>query len=273
MISVNLKNMILKEQEEYYFNPYFCFRNNEARDGLTLECCEDEEETCESSQSIFRYALDLALPEVLIRTYCKEGYAIWVSRPMMNSYANHHYEPTDLYQLEEDKIEDLKRWFYLLVEYSDSTKEHIDNLVSPWNKAFNEYRNAIDTTNVEKAYMHLVAALEALLRESNSEVQYKVTLYTSLIYSDDKEERKRVKALLKKAYEIRGNLMSGEIKSMKILLDKESLYGDYFELKRIISTILYKTYGLTRNEIIEMVEDELLESHISSFERKTSPIR
>ncbi|BCN30386.1 HEPN domain-containing protein [Anaeromicropila herbilytica] len=263
MISVSLKNMILKDNEEYCFNPYFCFRNNDTRDSLALECSEDDEESCESSQSIIRYALDLAFPELFLRTYCKEGYAIWISRPMLNSYANHSYSPSDIFQLDEDKMDDLRRWFDLLVEYSYSTKEHIDNLVSPWNKAFNEYRNAIDSTNVEKAYMHLVAALEALFRDSNSEVQFKVTLYTSLIYSEEKMDRKRVKSLLKKAYDIRGNLMLGEIRSMKELANKEALYHDYFELKKIVSSVLYKTYGLTKEEILDLVEDNVFESHIS----------
>lgn len=262
MVSVNLENIVLKEQEDFCFNDYFSFHNNKNRDGLELTCIEDDKDTNESSQSIFRYALDLALPEVVLRTYCKEGYSIWVCRKVLNSYSNVSYIPNKVYEISDFKMNYIKKWFQILVEYAESTKEHYDNLVSSWNVTLNEYNNAIGATSVEKAYIHLLSALESALVNCNCEVQYKVTLSASLIYSQDKEERQKVKEIIKKAYTIRNMVMTGDMKSMKVPYPPEELYEDYFKLKDIVSTILLKTYGLKKSEIIQRVEESIFDSSV-----------
>lgn len=255
-MNINFKNIILKDWDEYSFNNFFVFTNNQDGTGVTLECKEDENGTYESSQTILRHAFDLAFPEVILLAYCAEGFPIWVTRPPLSSAGCQIPGAKVFCEVKQDKMDYLNKWFYLLVEYTNSIKNNWGNLVSSWNVAYNEYNNAVTSVRVEKAYVNLIDALESILAKDNSEIRYKVSLYSALLYSDEKDERKRAFQLINKAYGIRSNVFAG------VRFSKEDeyiqiLYKEFLELKEIVSNILMKTYGITKNEIISTIEDNV----------------
>lgn len=256
MVKINLRNIVLKDWNKYSFNDFFIFSNNNDGEGVNLECMDDENGTFESSQTIFRHALDLAFPEVILSAYCSEGYPIWVTRPPLSSSGCVIQAAEAVYEIQQDKMDHLNKWFSLLLDYTKSTRSNWGNLVSSWNVAFNEYNNAITSVRIEKAYVNLIDALESVLAKDNSEIRYKVSLYSALLYSDNRSERKRVFELIKKAYGIRSNVGAG-VKFSKDDEYIETLYKEFLELKDIVSDILLKTYSIPKDEIINQIENNI----------------
>lgn len=256
MMYVDLKNIVLKDCDEYKFNNYFIFKNNSEKNGINLECNQDEEDTLESSHSILKHAIDLAIPEMELLTYCSEGYPIWITRPLLNTLGSKRSEVKEIFGISKDKMNYIKNWFDILLEYSKCTKQNWHNLEGAWNLTFNEYINANTSLKVEKAYVHLINALEAALSKESCENKYRVSLYTSILFSDEKDKRKRSFELVKKAYDIRSKI-SNEIPLSKDCISVESLYSEYFELKEIVSTILLKTYKKEKTDIIEKIQDSI----------------
>lgn len=258
MVYVELKDMVLKECEEYIFNDYFIFRNNTKKNGMILSCKHDDNDTYESSHSILKHAIDLAIPEIEILTYCSEGYPIWATRPLLKPKEILNQEKKEIFEITIDKINFIKNWFHILVDYTESTKKNWHNLEGNWNLTFNEYIDATTSLKVEKAYVHLINALEAALSKENTEMKYKVSLYTSLLLTDDKEKRIEAFNLVKKAYDIR-NKIRNEIPFSKDEILVKNLYSEFFKLKKIVSTILLKTYTMGKSGVIEKIENAIFE--------------
>lgn len=266
---------IIMDKPKYEINEFISLstlENNRVLVSVKKTGQESGLDDYESNVYLFYHSLQLGLPKLNLR----------ISKPP-EGFDPSHYESlkswnTPLFKftsainddIEKDsseayvtkvEIDQIKKFHKIYCEHSKTSRE--SRLASRWKEsrwsyALNQYTSACINTTIENSNQTLITGLEALLVKSDGNLQYKVSLNASLILGESFEQRSRIIEQVKKMYNLRSKAAHGEITELRRLLNKPSVYDDYFELKSILSRLLFLTYGKTEEEIFERLNYVLL---------------
>lgn len=255
----------------------------------TLVIDEGEKSTSESNGIIFYNALRLAFPKVNIYIKPekeKERYIYYRALKDRNSYLINYYaigdnnydkfihmkdgktKLVDIYnhpsiQIDSSNIEHLKKVHNIIIykgtKQSDLRKQSVWK-PTRWSFALNQYEKACRELSLETSIMYLISALESLLSKNSGELTYKVSLFSSLVAADTKEQRKEIFKLVHTMYSIRSKVSHGDIENVYKLMTKESIYHDYFNLKDVVAKIILKLYDMEPQKVFDKIDDLIYES-------------
>ncbi|WP_342410773.1 hypothetical protein [Paenibacillus sp. FSL R10-2778] len=226
----------------------------------------------ESSGVVFYNALRLGLPKLNLKVtwpsseYEKTLYNIFRNRNTFlfkfSSATNDDVEKdTSEVLITEEELTSILNFHLLYIEHSKNqiaSREASEWKETRWNYALDQYISACSSTTIEQSNQLLITGLEALLVTGEGNLQYKVSLNAALMLADSYEQRTDIMDLVKKMYNLRSKATHGEIAALVKLLNKPSVYDDYFELKRIFSQLLLLTYGKSEKEIFNRLDVVLL---------------
>lgn len=255
--TVLIDSIKLDPKTNFAINDFFSLEEKNGK--VFLKAIIEDNPTIESGPTLIRSALYLNFPQTLISTFCKrtdEDYykSFWKPVILFSYYGKTEYKISNKYQVNYDDLNRLKEWCKIIIEHNKSCSKNNDLRCTSWNIAYNEYLDAISCGIAEKAFAHLITALEALLIEGNSELNHRVSLSTALLFKDVADERKEVYELVKKAYLIRSITVHGDAKALKKKLKAKEIYEILFDLKSIVSNLLFRLYGKEKSEIISAIE-------------------
>ncbi|ASA21278.1 HEPN domain-containing protein [Paenibacillus donghaensis] len=261
------------DKSEYFINEYISLSTLDDKKVLvSINKTEPGPVTYESNGYLFFHALQLGLPRLNIRIsepprpYGRIAYGIvgkW-NTPLFkfSSAINDDIEQdsSSAYITEQD-IQDIIRFFEIYKAHSKVSrgKRQVSEWrETRWSYALNQYTEACLSTTIESSNQALITGLEALLVSGEGNLQYKVSLNAALILADSYEQRTDIMGRVKKMYNLRSKATHGEIAALVKLLNKSSVYDDYFELKKIFSQLLLLTYGKSEEEIFNRLDVVLL---------------
>jgi hypothetical protein len=234
-----------------------------------LEIINENADEYESNIFMWVTILKLALPQVHLSVYHDEFDSIKKSTSVMiNYYSSSNNEiqgietEYELKKSDDDVINNTKK---LVINESKKLKELRDNNKNNWKStrwffAFNLYLSACSCKDLSQSILSLVSALESLLMSETNELSFRVALYGSLIYSDDKEIRKKSYENIRRMYQIRSKLTHGSINSAVKEFKKDDILSAYFFFKKIVSSLLLKLNKISNNEIEKKIKNMLFES-------------
>lgn len=227
----------------------------------------DSKNSFESNGPLFFIAMQLALPEANIRVAkCNIGDKMLFdllkdnNTPLLNYYAakGDDIDKSDTSTIVTSKeVDNIKNVHQIVIKYNETAKilrESQEWKATRWAYAYNQYLNACHSITLENSILHIITGLEALLVEGEGSLSYKVSLYASLITVDTAEQRKDRYLLLKQLYNLRSKVVHGEIAAVMRILSKSDAYDKYYELKRILSDILIKTFNMREDEVFSRIE-------------------
>lgn len=230
------------------------YKNEVIGKGYTLKKIKDGKIQIEIDELGFTSVLFQAVLFALPNTLFSDG----ISTRVLFSYYDvlEQYE-NSLYLVTENDIDKINIWFDILKLYNLKIIEDNKYKRNWWYVASNELLLACNQGIIEMAYVNLITALEAISVNTNTELSYRVSLNTSLLYSNDKEVRENTFKLIKDAYDIRSKLVHGapEDALKKV---KQYNYKLYFELKSIISTLLLKYYDFSKESLIKGINSSIM---------------
>jgi hypothetical protein len=251
-MEIIIKGIVLKDVERDKINDYFTLVKSKKDDQLIIDYIDDESD--EAYHWYFRNALELALPGVVLKPiHVPEVHDVsWKKRNYFSFYGKQEsYKADEIYNINKSDVEHIKHWHKMIIEFR---KNYTDDYYLNWNKAFNDYFSALDCSITEYTFFHLITALETLLLKDNNELTYRVSLNTAMLYSNNLEERKLVFEKVKKAYAFRSSVIHGDVKEIIKKSKDIELYKKMFDLREIVSRILYITYGKEKEQILSNIE-------------------
>lgn len=256
---IKVSGIMLPDGAEYKINEYFTLSKHKGNTVLFAKIVETP--PVDATPSLLISTLNLAFPDTLISTYCsyspEEFYKrLWRTNVLFSYYGESEYTNTPK-EISSDDFDRLARWYTTILEHNSAIKEDSNIRCSPWNVAWNEYIDACSCSIVEKAFAHLITALEAILVDSTTELNYRVSLYASILAGSNEEERNRIFDCVKNSYDYRSKSVHGDSKSMKKKFKKEEVYTTFFELKRIVTLIMEKTYKKDKAETVKAITKAL----------------
>jgi hypothetical protein len=259
VVHVKLSNIKMSNIESYVFNEYFTFKNNPHSDGIIIDCIVPDdinENYAKHHQSWLKYALDLALPNIVVSSYCtNEVYKYdWKSDIFLCYYGKTQYENKSVHLINNDILDHIKKWHEIIINYFTYVLQYEKGEFTSWDVAFNEYLDAMSCTYLEQSFMHLITALEALLVTGNNELNYRVSLNTSMLCGSNFDERKKIFNLIKDSYILRSSVVHGDANAIKKRLSKKELYDTMFELRAIVSKSLLLTFNQNKEKTLETIE-------------------
>lgn len=234
-----------EDRKEYSFGDYL-FKQND--DHIVLECPEE-------STSFIRNAMQLALAKNVVFGICDNEIQsmYWEKRKVLFVY----YSPGETRRvkvtniIDEESLLKVESWYNYL-KY-DKKRE----IVNSWNFALQEYYSACNVDTIEQGILSLITALEALFSPGSSELVYRVSLNTAMYLGDSPEKRKKLFDMVKNMYDLRSKMVHGDVSALsKKLKSSENDYL-FFELKYIVSTALFKTKDISKDDLIKLVENKI----------------
>ncbi|MGN0783860.1 MAG: hypothetical protein ACI4M0_05925 [Christensenellales bacterium] len=254
---IEVKNIKLYDGcEPFIINDFFTIKtmNNKTM----LEAKIEETITTEQTPSILLQAFYLAFPDAIISTYCKNTTAeyyksLWKTIILFSYYGDTEYSSSKKKELQAEDLEYLKKWHELLVSHHKNCSTNADLHCSTWNYAFNEYLDAVYCGIAEKEFAHLITALEALVVDSTTELNFRTALYTATFYSENAETRESTYNLIKECYNLRSKSVHGDVKDLRKKFKKKEIYDSLFALKRIVADLLFRFYGKEKNNIVSAI--------------------
>lgn len=254
---IEVKNIKLCDGcEPFIINNFFTIKtiNNKTM----LEVKIEEPITTEQAPTILLQAFHLAFPDALISTYCKKTTTdyyktFWKPTILFSYYGDTEYTCTKKIELQTEDLEHLKTWHELLISHHKDCKTNSDLHCSTWNYAFNEYLDAIYCGIAEKEFAHLITALEALVVDSTTELNFRTALYTATLYSDNAETRESTYNLIKDCYNLRSKSVHGDVKDLRKKFKKKEIYDSLFALKRVVAELLFRYYGKEKKDIVASI--------------------
>lgn len=257
-IEVKLKNILMDGIDEHQVNSCVKLVNDSKRQCIKaiIKINNPDAPEPESNSSILRHAIELSVPKVMIQTDCRDetyGY-FWKTRVFLSYYGDTELKYDEAARVSSSNIENINGWMQRILK----NKELNGGRFTSWNVAYNEYLSAMSCGVLEKAFMHLITALEAVTLTGNGELIYRVSLNTAMLCEETYEKRKEVFEIVKKAYSLRSATVHGDIKSMKKRFKDQNLYDLMFELRKIVSKALYITYGTKKEDNIEDINKKIL---------------
>lgn len=264
---IYLNGVEIEEEKSYPLNEYFTLSYKGEKTVISAKILETP--PFEACPSMLIEALNATFPKSLISTFCFKSTAdyykkLWKSNVLFSYYGNSNYDNTTNSSLNDETIEYLKEWCSIIISNNSSTTE--ENRWNPWNVAWNEYLDACSCGIVEKAFAHLITSLEALIIKGNNELSYRVSLYASILLGDNNESRIEIFECVKKSYNYRSKSVHGDVKDLKKDFKKETIYEMFFQLKQIVSSILFKTFGKEKTDIINSIEESIYNCPIVHLE-------
>ncbi|MFF2907664.1 hypothetical protein [Paenibacillus sp. NPDC057934] len=261
------------DRPEYVINEYISLSKLDDNKVLvSINKTESDPVTYESNGYLFYHALQLGLPKLNVRilepprSYGRIAYGILGKRntPLFkfSSAINDEIEKDNSSAtITEQDIQNIIRFFEIYIAHSKASREK--RLASEWKEtrwsyALNQYTGACLSTTIESSNQALITGLEALLVTGEGNLQYKVSLNAALMLADSYEQRIDIMDRVKKMYNLRSKATHGEITALVKLLNKSSVYDDYFELKSILSRLLLLTYDKSEEEIFNRLNIVLL---------------
>ncbi|WP_238652333.1 HEPN domain-containing protein [Paenibacillus piscarius] len=261
------------DKPEYFINEYISLSAVDDKKVLvSISKTEPGSVTYESNGYLFYHALQLGLPKLNIRIsepprpYGRIAYGIvgkW-NTPLFkySSAVNDNIEEDNSSaSITEQDIQNIIKFFEIYIAFSKASREKrfaSEWKETRWSYALDQYTGACLSTTLESSNQALITGLEALLVTGEGNLQYKVSLNAALMLADSYEQRIGIMDLVKKMYNLRSKATHGEIAALVKLLNKSSVYDDYFELKRIFSQLLLLTYGKSEEDIFNRLDVVLL---------------
>lgn len=251
-IEVLLRCILLDNINEYEINKQAKLINDIQRNSIRLII--EPNNSYESNSPLLKNAIDLSIPKVMISANCNDEVysAFWKTRVFFSYYGDTELKYNSAVKIPKSNLDSINEWMKRFVETAEK-----NNKFTSWNVAYNEYLDAMDCSILEKAYMHLITALEALTITGNVELNYRVSLNTAMLCGETIEERKTIFQIVKKAYSLRSATVHGDIDVMKKKFKDENLYDLMFDLREIVSKVLNITYAKEKDKVIEDIESKI----------------
>lgn len=267
-----MKEFLIKNAElsddSYSINQYISMKKYDLDNKETLVQISEENTKYQNTTQLFFRALQISLTKIHLKikevnksdsTY---GLLESFTRPMINYYIK-EFDNNNIVSLDEistikitkEDVQSIIKNFEIICEYSKRKNEDNNKNITRWDYAYNQYLNACASITIEVSIITMVTGMESLLVNGNGELTYKVSLNSSLITADSKEERKEIYKLVKNMYNLRSKVVHGEVKEVINKLSSENIYNDYFKLKDLFSKILIKTYNYDEKELFEKIDD------------------
>lgn len=264
-----LKNIGI-DKDSYNFNQYIMLRRNPKNANETIVEISIENNINQNDIILFYRALQFGIPKVHVNSYAYEEGSVLnliiesLSCRMTNYYSNIETKYSSVNEhkiiINEDDVNMVKKVFDILNEFSKKQIQEKENRIwkpTRWQYAYNQYVNACSSSSIESSILSIITGLESLLVNGNGELTYKVSLYSSIIASDDLKERKAIFDLIKGMYNIRSKVVHGEISSVVRKLSSDDIYSDYFRLKEIFIIIFMKLYNISEKEVFNKISDTI----------------
>lgn len=256
---VSVSGIMLPDDMEYKINEYFTLSKYKGNTVIFAKIVETP--PVEATPSLLISVLNLAFPTTLISTHCSyspEAFykQLWQTNVLFSYYGESEYTNVPK-EICSDDIDRLTRWYTSILEHNNAIKEDSNVRCSPWNVAWNEYIDACSCGIVEKAFAHLITALEAIVVDSTTELNYRVSLHASVLAGSNEDERNKIFDYVKTSYDYRSKSVHGDGKNMKKKFKKEDVYTTFFELKWIVATIMEKTYKKDKAELVKAITKAL----------------
>ncbi len=256
----SISNMILENSEYITINKFFTLRNSKNHHKLLIDYDSpvDGEDFVESYQRYFRRSMELSLPRVVISPCCliDEGNnkLFWERSVFVSYYGKNNYSNEKIYKISSDDISNLKAWHNRLIQYHKKYAELNESPYFYWDIAYNEYINGLNCSYLEEAFVHLVTALEALTIKGDGKIKYRTSLYTSILYTDNKETQHEIFDFIKKMYNLRSKVVHGDDIALKEEFKSNDLYDDMIKLREIVSKLLSITYFKDKDKVLKEIQ-------------------
>ncbi|PIC59091.1 hypothetical protein CSV80_00785 [Sporosarcina sp. P12(2017)] len=247
--------------------------NPEKENSVIVEVEGNHEDMYISNGLLFYKALQLALPEVNLRvSKYKDETMMYELLKDHNTYLMNYYAASDddikfeesaPIKFTEEIMKKVATAHNIVCEHNKKSKEDRDvNQWEPsrWGYSFQSYSSACYSPTVDLSILSIITGIESLLVSGEGPLSYKISMYSSLILSDNYEERLKINKLVKDMYKIRSKVVHGEISTVTRLLKKEDIYEKYFELRKIHSELLIKTFELSEDDLFDAIDRQLFNS-------------
>nr|WP_145401427.1 HEPN domain-containing protein [Paenibacillus xylanexedens] len=263
------------DQPSYTINEYIQLERTSRGETIVITQKAGEiysEEAYQSNGELFYQAIRLALPKINIRiaapptNYTQTLYeAIKGRNTFLFKFSSSKGDEIESVEeksiITRSDITNISKFHNLYIEYSkgqNSKRQNSNWSETRWNYAINQYFAACSSITVDQSIQSLVTGLESLLVKGDGNITFKVSLNAALVLGTTFEERNEVIKKIKKMYNIRSKATHGEITELVRLLKKPDLYSDYFELKSILSQLLYITANMPETEFFDRLDRVLL---------------
>lgn len=256
----SISNLILEDAEQITINKFFVLRNSKNHNKLFIDYNPpiEGDDFVKIYQRYFRRSIELSLPRVVISHSCliNEGNnsLFWDHSVFVSYYGKNNYNNEKKYTLSSMEISNLKEWHNRLIQYHKMWTVLNEPPYFYWDIAYNEYLNGLHCSYLEEAFVHLVTALEALTIKGDGKIKYRTSLYTSILYTENKEARQEVFDFIKKMYNLRSKVVHGDDIALKEDFKNYDLYNDMFKLREIVSKLLCVTYFKDKDDVLKEIQ-------------------
>lgn len=244
--TVKLNGFKMKDVDEYVVSTDYKLKN--CKEEIWIICNEEAGNKKETHPSILREAIRLAIPEHIVSPYCTDEIkkVIWKTAVLFSYYTDKQFMPGTVIEIDKKKLDLIQNWFSRL---SKRTQEK-ETIKTQWNFALQEYLDTCDTSSLEQNYIHLITSLEALLVYGNKGVIGKTVKNTVTLCAKDEEEQKRIKRIVKRAYDIRNSAVHGDLDKLVKKLERSNAFAEYFEFRKVVADVLYRSYGKEKKDLV-----------------------
>ena len=263
MQNILLKNINIDDWE-YKLNEFVSLRKIDDRTFLSIGTGDK----WKTNLPLWIRSLQLAFPEINLRMESEEAVNQSVidafTGLIINYYAKTEYNfniDTVEIDINQDDVNHLISVNSLIIDFNKKSKYMTESgnwEPNRWIYAYNQYLDACKSPSIETSILNLVTALESLLVRGSGEISYRVSLFSSLVFSDIYEDRKETFDLVRKMYNIRSKVVHGEINEVIKMLSSDDIYDKYFRLKETCADILIKLYNIDETVIFEKIYDALI---------------
>ncbi len=142
------------------------------------------------------------------------------------------------YQLNDDLSEDIKSYWPAAYELSTSLQKAPDKIPTHLRISSLRFSGSFDKTTPEDQLIDYAIGFEALFTKENDAISYRLPLRAAVFGGDTPEERQRIFAIVKAAYDLRSSLAHGQNQ----LLEFIKIRGNKVpvpEFLKSLSTILF----------------------------------
>lgn len=263
MQKILLKN-INTNNAEYLLNEFVSLRKIAEKTYLIINTGD----IWEISLPLWIRSLQLAFPKINLRMTSEDIVSQDIINTYTNSIINYYSKKEDNFDVDNIKIDinqdDINHLIMvngLVMDHNKKNKEMREcGTWKPnrWIYAYNQYLNACNSLSIEISILNLITALESLLVKGNGEISYRVSLFSSIVFSDTIEERHEIFDLIRELYGLRSRVVHGEINEVIKKLSKNDIYDKYFTLKKVCADILIKLYGFDEKIIFEKIYNTVI---------------
>lgn len=247
---IRLKNIKIADGQEYLINEKANIKNDNKGSLLIY----NNDGSYESNSVILRRAIELAIPNTIVEYKVDVGDEyFWDNHTLFSFYGDTEYNNKETQSISTNFLCRINKFINMII---NNTKVY-GGKFSFWNVAYNEYVDASYCRVLELTFVHLITALEAMLLTDNTELKYRVSLYTAMFCEDTEADRREVYEIVRKAYDLRSKTVHGDIDGMKKHFKNNELYKLMFKLREIVSKMLEITYGRKKEEIVNEIEHRI----------------